>query len=251
MSLWIRSFSTLQNKCAKATVINFHWNNTRPHYGKCFSNWHPPRDANSVKAAGLRASNTWYTFITAGVGPAVVCGGSSRHSVHYGDEYYFSTFIGRARTNLTRRWRALFARYFWLWGCWPSGFPIHVTWIIIKSGDRHQSGFGLGYGYPAKIWCKRRQRVCFIYKTISGGSRNGPGRELHGTIWEGPYSKMATGQKTLNTGRGPYLRGQADDITLRHYGACDICQSFGDAVCVMAPATAVCTRKRWCWSCAW
>ena len=33
-------------------------------------------------------------------------------SVHYGDEYYFSTFIGQACTNLTGRWRALFARYF-------------------------------------------------------------------------------------------------------------------------------------------
>ena len=60
------------------------------------------------------------------------------------------------------------------------------------------------------------------------------GRELHRTILEGPYSKTATGQKTLNTGRGPYLRGLPDDITLCHYGACDICQSFGDAVCVTA-----------------
>ena len=63
-------------------------------------------------AAGLRAGNTRYTFVTAGVGPAVVRGGSSQHSVHYGDEYYFSTFIGWARTNLTGRWWALFARYF-------------------------------------------------------------------------------------------------------------------------------------------
>ena len=202
MSLQIRSFSTLRNKCAKATVINFHWNNTRPRYGKCFSNRRPPRDANSVTAAGLWAGNTRYTFITAGVGPAVVCGGLSQHSVRYSDEYYFSTFIGRACTNLTGRWRALFARYFWLWGCWPSGFLINVTWIIIKSGDWHRSGFSPGYGYPGKIRCKRRQRVCFIYKRISGGSRNGPGRELHGTIWEGPYSKTATGQKTLNTGQG-------------------------------------------------
>ena len=199
-----------------------------------------------VTAAGLRAGNTWYTFVTAGVGPAVVCSGSSQHSVRYGDEYYFSTFVGQAPTNLTGRWQALFARYFWLRGCWPSGFLINVTRIITKSGDRHQSGFGRGYGYPGKIRRKRRRRVCFIYKRISGGSRNGPGRELHGTIWEGPYSKMATGQKTLNTGRGLYLRGPADDITLRHYGTCDICRSFGDAVCIMAPATAICTRK---WRC--
>ena len=226
--------------------MNFHQNNTRPRYGKCLSNRCPPMDANSVTAVGLRAGNTRYTFITAGVGLAVVCGGSSRHSVHYGDEYYFSTLVGWACTNFTERWRALFAWYFSLRGCWPSGFLINVTQIITKSSDRHRSGFSLGYGYPRKIRHKRRQRICFIYKRISGGSRNGPGRELKGTIWEGPYSKTATGQKTLNTGRGPYLRGPADDVMLRHYGACDICWSFSDAVCVTAPATAVCIRKQWC-----
>ena len=47
-----------------------------------------------VTAAGLRAGNTRYTFVTAGVGPAVVRGGSSRHSIRYGDEYYFSTLLG-------------------------------------------------------------------------------------------------------------------------------------------------------------
>ena len=163
-------------------VINFHRNNTRPRYGKCFSNRCPPTDTNSVMAAGLRTGNTWYTFVTAGVGPAVVCGGSSQHLVCYGDEYYFSTFVGQACTNLTERWRALFARYFWLRGCWPSGFLINVTRIIIKSSGWYQSGFGPGYGYPGKIRHKRKQRVCFIYKRISGGSRSGPGRELHGTI---------------------------------------------------------------------
>ena len=91
--------------------------------------------------------------------------------------------------------------------CWPSGFPINVTRIITKSGDRHQSGFGLGYGYPSKIRHKRRQRVCFIYKRISGGSRNGPRRELHGTIWEGPYSKTATGQKDLEYRLGAIFKG--------------------------------------------
>ena len=65
-----------------------------------------------VTAAGLWAGNTRYTFVTAGVGPAMVCGGSSWHSVRYSDEYYFSTFVGQACTNLTGRWRALFARYF-------------------------------------------------------------------------------------------------------------------------------------------
>ena len=35
---------------------------------------------------------------------------------------------------------------------------------------------------------------------------------------------------------GPYLRGLADDVMLHHYGASDICPSFGDGVCVMAPS---------------
>ena len=74
----------------------------------------------------------------------------------------------------------------------------------------------------------------------------GLGESYTGLFWEGPYSKMATGQKTLNTGQGPYLTGPADDVTLHQYRACNICWSFGDAVCVMALATAVCVRKRWC-----
>ena len=65
-----------------------------------------------VMAVGLWAGNTRYTFVTAGVGPAVVRGGLSQHLVCYGDEYYFSTFVGWAHTNLTRRWLALFTRYF-------------------------------------------------------------------------------------------------------------------------------------------
>ena len=54
-------------------------------------------DLNStcVTAAGLWAGNKRYTFVTARVGPAVVCGSSSRHLVRYGHEYYFSTLLGR------------------------------------------------------------------------------------------------------------------------------------------------------------
>ena len=193
MSLQIRSFSTLWNRCAKATVINFHQNNTRPRYGKCFSNQHPPRDTNSVMAAGLWAGNTRYNFVPAGVSPAVVRGRSSRHSVCYGDEYYFSTFVGWAHTNLTGRWWALFARYFWLRGCWPSGFLINITWLITKSGDWHWSGFGLGYGYSGKIRHKRKQRVCFIYKRISVGCRNGLGERA---TWH-YFGKVHTARQLL------------------------------------------------------
>ena len=225
-------------------VINFHWNNTRPRYGKCFSNQRPPRDANSVTAAGLRASNTRYTFVMAGVGLAVVHSGLSQHSVRYSDEYYFSTFFGRACTNLTGRWQALFARYFWLRGCWPSGFPINITRIITKSGGRHRSGFGLGYGYPGKIQCKRRQSMLYLQKNqwrFPEWARE----SYMGFIWDGPYSKTATGQDPEYR-LGPHLRGLADDVTLHQYGACNICRSFSDAVCITTPATTVCIRKRRC-----
>ena len=72
---------------------------------------------------------------------------------------------------------------------------------------------------------------------ISKGSQSGPGRELHGVILGCLYSKTATGQKTLSKGRGPYLRGPADDVTLCHYSVCGTCQRFGDAFDVTAPAT--------------
>ena len=41
--------------------------------------------------------------------------------------------------------------------------------------------------------------------------------------------------KDLEYRLGSYLRGPADDVTLCHYGASDICQSFSDAVCIMVP----------------
>ena len=87
---------------------------------------------------------------------------------------------------------------------------------------------------------QKKTKSMLYLQRISRGSRNGPRRELHGTISEDPYSKMATGQKTLNTGWGLYLRGPAGDVTLRQYGACNICRSFSDVVCVMALATAIC-----------
>ena len=48
-----------------------------------------------VTAAGLRAGNTRYTFVTARIGPAEVRVGWSRRSVRYGDEYYFLLLLGR------------------------------------------------------------------------------------------------------------------------------------------------------------
>ena len=79
----------------------------------------------------------------------------------------------------------------------------------------------------------------------------GPGESYTGLLGlsiqlNGYWSKDYVGQEMFNKGRGPYLRGPADDVTLRHYGACDICQSFSDAFYVMAPATIIHVRKRRC-----
>ena len=60
---------------------------------------------------------------------------------------------------------------------------------------------------------------------------------------DGYWSEDYVGQKTFNTGQGLYLRGPADDVTLCHYGAHDICWNFGDALRVTAPATVVRVRE--------
>ena len=39
------------------------------------------------------------------------------------------------------------------------------------------------------------------------------------------------------------LKGSVDDITLCHYGACDIYQEFGDMVYIMVLATVVCSMQ--------
>ena len=122
----------------------------------------------------------------------MVCGGSSQHSVHYGDEYYFSTFVGQAHTNLTERWRALFARYFSLWGCWPSGFPINIKRIITKSGDRHRSGFGLGYSYPGKIQHKEDKEYALFTKESVEVPRMGLGES-----YTGLFGKVCTARRLL------------------------------------------------------
>ena len=101
---------------------------------------------------------------------------------------------------------------------------------------------------PARYDAKGNKEYALFTKESVEVPGMGPGESYMGLFWKGPYSKTATGQKTLNIGRGPYLRGPADDVTLCQYGACDICRSFGDAVCVMAPATAVCVHKQRCWS---
>ena len=63
---------------------------------------------------------------------------------------------------------------------------------------------------------------------------------------DGYWSQDYVGQETWLRDQGPYLRGPADDVTLCHYGACNICRSFSDAFCIMAPATVVRICKRRC-----
>ena len=45
------------------------------------------------------------------------------------------------------------------------------------------------------------------------------------------------------TGRGGILKGTVDDITLHHYGACDIYREFSDAVYVTLPVTVICSTQ--------
>ena len=76
----------------------------------------------------------------------------------------------------------------------------------------------------------------------------GPGESytgLFGTVRtaNGYWSPDYVGQEMFNTGRGPYLRGLADDVMLCHYGTCDICWSFVDAFCITALATVIHVRK--------
>ena len=87
-------------------------------------------------------------------------------------------------------------------------------------------------------------------KTVESAGVPGmdPGKSymgLFGTVRtaDGYWSQDYVGQETFNTGQGPYLREPADDVTLRHYGTCDICQSFGDTFCITAPATVIRVRK--------
>ena len=168
---------TSRNKCTKATVINFHWNNTRPciNNGKCLSNRRPPRDANSVTAAGLWASNSrntsiWPESIRLGMRRVVMATGSVTVM-----EYYFYLRAG-TRTSHTERWWALSSRYSLLLGCWPFGFPIT---LILKTGERHRSHFYWNTSIPERYGAERNEVVYFL--RISKVPGVGPGEELHGT----------------------------------------------------------------------
>ena len=79
---------------------------------------------------------------------------------------------------------------------------------------------------------------------ISGGSRNGPGRESYTGLersaqLDGKWSKDL---EWLQEGpfKGSY---SADDVIPHHYGVCGICREFDDAVYVTIPATVICGTK--------
>ena len=76
----------------------------------------------------------------------------------------------------------------------------------------------------------------------------GPGESymgVQGTVHTARWLlvKDCIGQKTWLRDWGLYLRGPADDVMLRHYGACNICRSFGDTFCITALATVICVCK--------
>ena len=96
---------------------------------------------------------------------------------------------------------------------------------------------------PARYDTKEDKEYVLFTKESVEVPGMGPGDSYMGLFGKLRSARWLLVKQTLNTGWGLYLRGPADDVTLRHYRACDICQSFGDAVCVTAPATAVCTSK--------
>ena len=49
--------------------------------------------------------------------------------------------------------------------------------------------------------------------------------------------------KDKERAREVILKGLVDDVTLPHYGACDIYWEFGDAVYITVPATAICSMQ--------
>ena len=142
--------------------------------GKCLSNWRPPRDANSVTAAGLRASNSrntsvWSELIRLGTRRVV----TATRSVMV-MEYYFYLRAG-TRTSHTERWRALSSRYSLLLGCWPFGFPITLT---LKTGVRHRSRFYQDTAILVRYGAERNKVVYFL--RISKVPGVGPGKNYTG-----------------------------------------------------------------------
>ena len=93
---------------------------------------------------------------------------------------------------------------------------------------------------PARYSKKENKEYSLFTEESVEVPRMGPGESYTGVSGE-----VITARRLL-VKRGPYLRGPADDVTLCQYEVCNMCQSFGDAVCVTAPATAVCSHKRWC-----
>ena len=54
--------------------------------------------------------------------------------------------------------------------------------ILTKSGDRHWSSFGSGYGYPGKIRRKRRQEYALFTKESVEVPGMGPGESYTGVF---------------------------------------------------------------------
>ena len=149
--------------------------------GKCLSNRCPLRDANSVTAVGLRASNSrstsvWPELIRLGTHRVVMATRSVMVM-----EYYFYLLVG-TRTSHTKRWQALSSRYSLLLGCWPFGFLITLT---LKTSVRHRSRFYQDTAIPVKYGTERNKEVYFLRISkvpIVGPGENYTGQQVTATI---------------------------------------------------------------------
>ena len=151
-------FLTFQNKCAKATVINFH------------RKQHPPLLMASASVIGAHPGTPILSRLRAcgpvipeylglaGVYPARYASGRYGDRVHYGDRILFLFWAGSC-TSHSKRWRALSCLYSLLLGCWPFGLPIMLT---LKTRVRHRSRFYQNSAIPIQYGTERNKVVYFL-----------------------------------------------------------------------------------------
>ena len=96
---------------------------------------------------------------------------------------------------------------------------------------------------PAKYGTKADKEYALFTKESVEVPRMGPGESYMGVFGKVCTARRLLVKRPLLQAGGSYLRGLADDVMLRHYRACNTCRSFGDMVCVTAPATVICIHK--------
>ena len=102
-----------------------------------------------------------------------------------------------------------------------------------------------------------RSKITLVYNAIKDNKANslfnnsqsvsvprmGLGKSYTGLILRS-VQLNSYGQKDKDWAGEVILKGLVDDISLRHYGAWDIYQEFGDAVYITIPATIVCNVRK-------